>query len=205
MEDSRPAVRQRIAADLVDSAASAIDAALLEGTGSNSPTGIRTITPAVGTITSTELATNGRTPTLDDVDNAIGRMEDDDLDPTEENAAIVMAPRTWHTFRQVKDSDGKYLIDPDPASARRRSLFGLPVLMSTQISVTETVGSNSDNSWIAVVYGPKLAVSRRQRLQVKVSEEFRLDVDQTAIRAIERLGFGVAQGDGVQLVTGVRP
>ena len=92
-----------------------------------------------------------------------------------------------------------------PASARRRSLFGLPVLMSTQISVAETVGTNSDNSWFAVVFGPKLAVSRRQRLQVRVSEEFRLDVDQTAIRAIERLGFGVAQGEAIQLVTGVRP
>lgn len=61
-----------------------------------------------------------------------------------------MHPRTWATFRKLDDQQDRLQLTPNPSLEAARRLFGLPVFVSSQISITETFGNNSDTSYIIV-------------------------------------------------------
>ena len=61
--------------------------------------------------------------------------------------AIVMHPRTWRTILKIKEVSGsaKPVIQEEaggPTAAPRRALYGVPVFLSSQISITETQGTS---------------------------------------------------------------
>ena len=53
---------------------------------------------------------------------------------------------SWNTLKTLQDLQDRYQLQPDPTAEARRSLFGVPVSLSSQISITDTAGSNSDTS-----------------------------------------------------------
>jgi HK97 family phage major capsid protein len=48
---------------------------------------------------------------------------------------IVLHPTTWTKLRRTKDSQGRYIVNPDPAGALASSLWGIPVVQTTSIAV----------------------------------------------------------------------
>jgi HK97 family phage major capsid protein len=46
----------------------------------------------------------------------------------------VFNPSTWSAIRRTKDSYGRYLVAPDPSSDEVNSIWGVPVLVTTQIA-----------------------------------------------------------------------
>lgn len=47
---------------------------------------------------------------------------------------FVVHPNTWSALRRVKDTQGRYLVDPDPTNAAGSQLRGVEVLPTTQIA-----------------------------------------------------------------------
>lgn len=200
LADSNPSIRDIVAADLTRQLGTTLDAQFLTGDGS-APNlrGVRNLTG----VTTTYLGANGATPTLNDVADAIGRLENSNADLT--RTAIFMAPRTWNTIRKIVDSQARYQLQPDPTSDSRRQLFGVPVHTSSQISITETRGTNSDCSSIAVCDMSRLVVARRKEIELAYSPDYAFHKDQTYVRVVARFDVGVVHTAAVELIAGVRP
>ena len=47
---------------------------------------------------------------------------------------LVLHPNTWSALRRTKDSQGRYLVDPDPTNAAGNQLWGVEVLPTTQMT-----------------------------------------------------------------------
>jgi HK97 family phage major capsid protein len=197
LDDSQPGLRQVLAADHERSMGLTLDLQFLQGSGTTpNLRGIRNFSG----VTATPLATNGATPTLDDIADAIERLETDNAAA----AAIFMHPRTWATYRTLVDSQLRYQLQPDPTGESRRQLFGVPVYVSSQISTTETVGTSEDCSWVGVVDMSQIVVARRNEITIEYSRDFRFDFDQTAIRTVSRWDIAPVNEEGIEIITGVR-
>jgi hypothetical protein len=87
-----------------------------------------------------------------------------------------------------------------------QSGFGIPICISNQ-SVAETVGTNNDNSWVALVDLSHIAVAERQRDSVETRATSSSMADQLAVRTTARYDIQPSQANaaGVELITGVRP
>jgi HK97 family phage major capsid protein len=175
----------------------AIDADMLGGNGASRIVGFR----RWNGVTVTELgAGNGATPTLGDVVDAIYRLAADNA----KASAIFMHPRVWNTLRKLQDAQQRYQLQPDPTESARQSLFGVPVFISSQIAINETVGSSSDCSYIVVADMSRVVVVRRTQLVVLYDPYTSSATDQAAILTTSRWGFGVLDEEAVEVITGVR-
>ncbi len=156
MADSNPPVREVVADDLAKTIAGTLDVAFLKGNGIGaSPTGLRN-TAGVNAV---QLGTtDGAQPTLDDVEDAIARVEAANATPK----AIFMSPQVWAYLRGLKDGGGRSLVQPDQTSTASRSLFGVPVYVTGNIKHDETVGTSSDCAYIVVADLDQVIVGRRK-------------------------------------------
>jgi len=57
---------------------------------------------------------------------------------------LVLHPNTWSALRRTKDSQGRYIVNPDPTAGAGSELWGVEVLPTTQI--TAGVGALLDTS-----------------------------------------------------------
>ena len=132
---------------------------MLEGTGAGQLLGLRRQS---GVNVTTLGSPNGAAPTLDDVADAIYRMENSNAKPS----VIFAHPRSWNTLKKLQDLQDRYQLQPNPTADARRSLFGVPVALSSQISITETAGSHSDTSYLLFVDMGRVVVGIQSTLQV---------------------------------------
>lgn len=177
--------------------AAALDRDFLQGNGINKILGMRNW-PA---ITNTVLgAGNGLAPTLDNVADAIDRLERADAKAT----AIFMHPRTWATLRKLKDLQDRYQLQPDPTADSRRQLFGVPVFVTSQISITETVGASNDCSYILVADMSRVVIGRRQDINVLYDPYTLSSTGKVVINTWTRWALGVLDDEAIELISGVR-
>ena len=109
---------------------------------------------------------------------------------------IFAHPRSWNTLKKLQDLQDRYQLQPDPTADARRSLFGVPVALSSQISITETAGSNSDMS--------RVVIGIRSTLQVLYDPFSLSSTDQIVIRTTSRWGIALLDEEAVEVVAGVR-
>jgi HK97 family phage major capsid protein len=83
-------------------------------------------------------------------------------------------------------------------------MYGIPVLLSSQLSLTETQGTSTDCSSIYVYEGPQVVIVRRADLRIEVDRSFKFDYDQTAIRAVMRVDVVVPNPKAINRVSGIR-
>ena len=126
-----------------------VDAALLSGSGSNRPTGLRSISPGTTTIGAQASNANGGNLSYDDLVLLLDAL--DAADVGEEGRAWFMNPRSWTRIRQLKDSTGRPLVheyDLPLLNKEQLQLFGYPVYRSTKIPKNETKGTGTNLSAI---------------------------------------------------------
>ena len=142
LDDSTPALADIIARSLIRSIALKADIGFYQGSGTAPE--IRGLANVAGIQSETSLGANGATPTnLDQIATAIGLLEAANAEPT----AIVMHPRTWGTMLKFKASASgtmPTLLDQNGGAAGtpQRSIYGVPVFLSGQLSITETRGTS---------------------------------------------------------------
>lgn len=201
--DSEPAILQTVAQSLVRSISLKFDLAMLEGSGTPpEPRGLKNTTG----IQTVSMGTNGAIPTnLDPFADAIGSLEASNANAT----AILMAPRTWKTLIKVKEVSGsaKPVMQDSAGSGAQgvtRSIYGVPVYLSSQISITETQGTaDSVASSAYVVQADQCVAVMRQDVRVERDSSRLFNSDESEVRAIMRADFVVPNPSAVVRILGV--
>jgi len=171
------------------------DLAVLRGKGNeNEPQGI-TNTPNINTL---DLGTNGATPTLDNLFDAMLLAENNDY----ENTGWAFHPRTWNTLRKIVDGESNYILDNNS-----KLLNGIPFAKTTQIPITLVKGTSSDTSSIYTGDFSQVVVAMWGGLFILASNvsDQALVNDQTRIASTQMMDIGVKQPTALTEIIGVRP
>lgn len=204
VDDSSPSVLELLASNLLRSLALRLDLGFYEGSGTAPE--IRGLKNQAG-IGSVSLGTNGATPTnLDPFADAIGTLEQANAAAT----AIVMHPRTWLGLSKIKEVSGStrpilFEAAGSPTDGIRRSIYGVPVYLSSQLSITETQGTSTDCSSAYVYQGDQVVAVRRLDVRYEVDRSRLFNSDQIEVRAICRWDLVLPQAAAVVRVLGIRP
>jgi len=86
----------------------------------------------------------------------------------------------------------------------KRAIYGVPVFVTSQISITETKGTNSDCSSIYVVDMSQIVPVFREDTRVEVDSSRLFNSDQSELRAIMRATLAVPNAAAVVRIEGVR-
>jgi HK97 family phage major capsid protein len=204
LADSEPKALAIVEKSLLRSVALAFDLGAFEGTGtSNQIQGLKN-TPGIGAIS---LGANGAALTdLDAFADALGLLSEANA----EGRAIVMHPRTWRGLTKVKE-DGtstRPLLSEaatSPSGAMERRLYGVPVYLTSALSVTETQGTSTDCSSIYVYDPTQLFAVLRKEAEVAIDPYSLFSKDMSQVRVISRADIVVANAAAVVRIAGVKP
>lgn len=176
-----------------------LDRAALRGSGTApEPRGIRNQTGV--TIDSATFGANGAAPTnYDFLSNAVQTIRAANGEPN----AVIFAPRTAGELDRLKDTTNQPLRPPS-------SFEDLRKLVTAQIPINLTVGSNSDTSEVYVGQWNELLIGVRRSITIEVSRqastggESAFDRLQVHIRAYLRADVQLSQPSHFVVVTGIR-
>ncbi len=202
MMDSSPDITNLLEMQMLRSLALRYDLASFEENNTNFK-GLKNVT---GITLDSSLGANGLKPVnLDTIASAIGSLTGFDATPT----AIFMHPRSWGTLLQIKEVAGstKSLLQDSAASGSAgitRALFGLPVFLTSQLSITETKGTSTDCSSIYVVDASQIYGVFRTDARVEVDRSRLFNTDQSEIRAIMRATLAAPNAKAIVRIEGVR-
>lgn len=115
---------------------------------------------------------------LDDLHDAVGLAMAADVDLS--RLRWVMRSNTFVQLRKLKDTDGRYMITPDPTEAGVFRLLGFPVIVTNRIPEDATTTS------VVLVDMSTLAVGRDMNPSIKVLTERYAEFDQIGIRVVTR-------------------
>lgn len=203
LRDSSPSALEVLWANVIRSLALKLDLGFYEGTGSAPE--IRGLKNVVG-IQTVSMGTNGAAFTnLDPFADAIGLL----AQANAEAGAIVMHPRSWQALSKVKEIAGstKPVLQESAGAGTQgisRSVYGVPVYLSSQLSTTETQGTSGAVCSSAYVYQPDqvLAVGR-YKFEVEVDRSRLFNSDQAEVRAITRWDVAVPNPTAVVRILGI--
>lgn len=183
------ALKERLVADV----AAAVDTQLFSASGDGvtmprglfAYTGVQSIN-TVGTIT------------LDVLLDAQGLALAANVDLTK--TKWVLRSREFIKLRKIKDTQGRYIVEPDVHVAGEYRLFGVPVLISNR--VPDTTGG-TPTARVALVDFSQIVVARDVAPSVTILAETFGDYDQQAIRVVYRLDAAPANPQAVVVLNGV--
>lgn len=181
---------------MVRDAARKLDAAFIGGTGGTpagtEPTGLVNY-PGVG-----ELLAIG-TLALDDLHDAEGIALAANVDPT--RMVWFMRSKTFVELRKLKDTTGRYLVQPDPTEAGRFTLLGHNVIITNDVPVNTT--PDPDTTSVVLADMSQVAVARDLTPSVKILDQTFGDYDQMAIRVVARYDAAPLNPEGVVVLRGI--
>jgi HK97 family phage major capsid protein len=204
LADSNPSLFEVVAAGLVRSLALKLDLGLFEGSGSAPE--IRGL-KNVASIQTVSMGMNGLAITnLDPIADALGLLITANANPS----ALVMAPRTWASLAKVKEVSGsaKPVLQDSAGSGGQpiqRQVYGVPVFLSSQLSITETQGTANNASSIYAYDATQCVVVQRQDVSVEIDRSRLFNSDQSEIRAISRFDLVVPSPSAVVRILGIIP
>ena len=179
--------------------------------GSGSTPQIQGIIGYTSLTTGPSLGTNGRKLNHDDVLEAEYLLNAVDADA---NFAISHY-RAKNTLRKEKDSAGRYLmsLDGTPRAFGPQRADGpdailadsIPFYGTTNILLTETVGSSTDTSTMIVGDISQVFIIERGGLELMFSPHVYFTTGEMAVRATHRTALVILQPSAVLTITGIRP
>jgi HK97 family phage major capsid protein len=181
-----------------------LDRAIFEGNGVAEPLGLENATG----IETVSMGNDGATFTsLDPFADAIGAVLENNANPT----AIVVAARDWTNLLKLKEQtsgNNKPLLQESAGSGSqgvRRSIYGIPVYLSSRLSTTETQGASGAVCSSAYVFDAAwLAFIQRQALQIAVDSSRLFHQDKSEIRATLRGNLATIQPSAVCRIKGIK-
>ncbi|MBA3843432.1 MAG: phage major capsid protein [Actinobacteria bacterium] len=208
VNDSDPMVGEIIRNDLAAAIALKLDLGIFEGTGTSPE--IRGIANTSG-VTTQNLGANGAALTIDNLLDGMYALNAVNITDYE-SWAMVAHPRVLNGLRKIKDTTGNYILAAaggTNAPTVAPSVLGLPIYLSSQLSIARTVGTGVTNT--NVYFG------RFSDAIAMMNGPFTLDVtndgadatnsgfwsDQLWFRAKQRVGFLVRRPYAFNVITGV--
>lgn len=183
------ALRDRLVRDV----ASTLDAQLLSASGD----GV-TMPKGLFAYTGTQTLAVGGALTLDHLHDAEGLVLAANVDPT--RVRWLMTSREFVGLRKVKDTTGRYIVQPDATEAGAYRLLGHGVTVTNRLP--DTTGSPSTGR-AALVDFSQIAVARDLAPSVKVLDQTYGDYDQMALRVIARYDAAPLNPEAVVRLTGI--
>lgn len=200
--DSVPAILDMVGKSLARSLGLKLDAGFFEGSGTAPE--IRGLKSTSG-IGSVSMGANGAAPAnLDAIADAINLLESNNAVP----GAIVMPPRTWGTLSKLKEATGSnkpVLINDAPTEGIKRSVYGVPVFLTSQLGIAETQGTATNASSIYVFDPSQIVAVIRSDVTLEVDGSAAFRTDQSMVRAILRADMVVPNPAAVVRIAGVTP
>lgn len=183
------ALKERLVKDVADT----MDAQLFSATGDGT-----TKPKGLFAYSGTQTVAVGGALTLDHLLDAQGKAmaANVNMDATK----WVLRSREFIALRKVKDTTGRYLIEPDVHIAGQYRLFGVPVLVTNR--VPDTTGSPATGR-AALVDFSQIVVARDLAPSVKILSETFGDFDQQAIRVVMRLDAAPVNPEAIVTLTGI--
>jgi len=169
-----------------------VDQAIISGTGTGQPTGIRN---AAG-VTST--AVDGQTgrEIYNSILKAIGRLREDFMEPD----TVVVAPRDIVKFELAADTTNRYLFEGGLGAA-----LGGGMLVADP-NLPQNLGAGTNESIIIVGNFRQGGYSfSRTPLVVEASRDAGWQTDETVFRGVERYGFAVVRAQAFEILSGILP
>jgi HK97 family phage major capsid protein len=198
LDDSDPSLATVLNNHLLRVLALKLDQQLLEGTGTAPQ--IRGLKNVAG-IQTFATGVNGATPTLDNIATAIAMLEA--VNVPLERMRVVAAPRNIASFRTAKASTGgTYLWDADPSVASPATVFGVPIVASAQLTLTETQGSSSLTNSIYVYDVESVVYVQRSPIEIELDRSRLFNSDQSEFRAKSRGDLIAPTPTGIVRITG---
>lgn len=112
----------------------------------------------------------------------------------------VMQPGDFVSLRKVKDTNGSYLLQPDPTADGVFRLWGAPVVVTSRVPDTTTA---TVTGRAALVDFSQIAVARDLAPSVKILTERYADYDQQAIRVVARYDAAPLNPKAIVALTGI--
>lgn len=135
---------------------------------------------------------------LDDLHDAEAVALGENVNPTQ--LRWVMTSRELVDLRKVKDTDGRYIVQPDVTAAGGYTLLGHPVIVTNRIpDLTGTPNTGR----AALVDFSQVAVARDVAPTVKILDQTFGDYDQMAIRVVCRYDAKPLNPEAVIKLTGI--
>ena len=169
-------LKQRLATDT----AKALDVALFTGNG-NSNT-IRGLLNQPGVATGVLDATK-----TDSLLDGIGIARANEVKPNR----WFLSPADYLAIRKIKDTSGKYILQPDLTATGQEVLFGVPVTVTAQIPTGKA----------ALVDMSLVAVARDMAPSITVDSSRYFDTDEVALRVVTRYDLALLQPKAVTILT----
>lgn len=119
------------------------------------------------------------------------------------SAAWFMPPRDFITLRKQKDSQGQYLVTPNPQDATAYQMLGMPIYTTTQIASNGGAGTNE--STVVLADMGQVAVGRDLDAKFDLLTETYANYDQIGIRVISRMDIAPLNAAAVCVLKGVTP
>lgn len=199
-----PKLEQTVRADLINATMQRAEKSVLYGTGGKSATSGDSGQEPLGllntpNVNDTELGSgDGAAPTLADIEDAEGRMEDNDV-PEGASWGWLMAPRSLRVYRNMKDADGRYIFNREDAT-----LLDYPAVKSNLIRKDFTVGASTDCSHIFLGAWEYAAYGLGQDIELTIDKSIRVQENETYIRMDTMFDFGVFFSEAFEILSGVR-
>jgi HK97 family phage major capsid protein len=199
LDDSDPALARVLNDHLIKVLGLRLDAGLIEGSGTPpEPTGLKNVTAKQSLVA----GANGLAPTFDVFADAIALLEA--VNVSRERMRIVVHPRNLATLRKAKASTAGTYLWGDPANAEPATVFGVPVVSTPQLAVTETQGTSGAVTNSAYVYDVENVVYvQRAGIEVEIDRSRLFNSDQSEFRAKLRGDLIVPNPTGLVRVTGL--
>ena len=168
-------LKQRLATDT----AKALDVALFTGNG-NANT-IKGLLNQTGVATGVLDATK-----TDSLLDGIGIARANEVKPNR----WFLSPADYLSIRKIKDTSGKYILQPDLTATGQEVLFGVPVTVTAQIPTGKAVLADMN----------LVAVARDMSPSITVDSSRYFDTDEVALRVVTRYDLALLQPKAVTVL-----
>ncbi|MBA2415403.1 MAG: phage major capsid protein [Geodermatophilaceae bacterium] len=148
--------------------------------------------------TGTQTVAVGGALTLDKMLDAEGLMLAANVDPT--RLRWIMTSRDFVRLRQVKDTTGRYIVQPDATEAGAYRLLGHGVTVTNRVPNTT---ATPPTGRAALVDFSQIAVARDLAPSVKILDQTFGDYDQQAIRVVARYDAAPMNAQAIVTLTGI--
>ena len=169
-------LKQRLATDT----AKALDVALFTGNG-NANT-IKGLLNQSGVATGVLDATK-----TDSLLDGIGIARANEVKPNR----WFLSPADYLSIRKIKDTSGKYILQPDLTATGQEVLFGVPVTVTAQIPTGKAVLADMN----------LVAVARAMSPSITVDSSRYFDTDEVALRVVTRYDLALLQPKAITILT----
>lgn len=204
----RGGIADRVNTEMIKSISLGIDRACLTGTGgvtgSNNgaePVGLLNISG----VTQTQLATNGRVPTFEDLESMFSRIEEADIELAGGTDKFVMNPRDWNTFKTMTDANGQPLLVPNYSEGvQNNNIYGHEVLRTNLVPKNVTTGTSADTSYIFAGEFRFMEIVLAGGIELMVNDQTRASYLQTEVIAYTHADMAVHYPEAFEVLTGVK-